>query len=190
MDRFLRCLSCTSPTPFRKMIDCIKGQFGAWLFAIVINEELNAFVSWLAQFWRRRHFGGCSQSTDKIQCRLQMTINQLPYLAPHYDTTKWPLNATKFIVIKYLPLLSVLCAGKFLSTHTRWVDPLSTKYCPSLCDKWRKMPPEWFTLANILNKKSRTDDKGLLLGLGLRWGLTTPSPEKANMLRNILRGMD
>jgi len=46
-------------------------------------------------------------------------------------------------------------------------------------------PPIWRVAANILNKQSRTADKGWSASLGVARGATNSSPQKLTMLRNI-----
>jgi hypothetical protein len=46
----------------------------------------------------------------------------------------------------------------------------------------------WTVAANILNKQSRTADKGWPSSLGVGRGLTTPHRKKRNMLRNVNKG--
>jgi hypothetical protein len=48
-------------------------------------------------------------------------------------------------------------------------------------------PPIWRVAVNMLNKQSRTADKGRSSSLGLGEGLTTPHRENVSLLRNIHR---
>jgi hypothetical protein len=41
----------------------------------------------------------------------------------------------------------------------------------------------------MLNKQSRTADKGWPSSLVVGWGLTTPHRKKRNMLRNVTKGL-
>jgi hypothetical protein len=47
----------------------------------------------------------------------------------------------------------------------------------------------WRVAANILNKQSRTADKGWPSSLGVGRGLTTPHRKKRNTLRNVTKGL-
>ena len=49
----------------------------------------------------------------------------------------------------------------------------------------QEWPPMWRVEANILNKQSRTADKGWSSSLGVGRVLTTPHRKKSIMLRNI-----
>jgi hypothetical protein len=47
----------------------------------------------------------------------------------------------------------------------------------------------WRVAANILNKQSRTADKGWPSSLGVGRGLTTPHHKKYSTLRNVTEGL-
>lgn len=104
---FRQCLACTTPTPLLKMINCIETQFGVWLFAIVINGKVNVVAPSVLTSLNIDDVSvlGCSRSTDKIECRLQIAVNHLSHLATQYTTTNWALNVTKFLdnFLCYLP---------------------------------------------------------------------------------------
>ena len=50
---------------------------------------------------------------------------------------------------------------------------------------WRKGLALWEVAANILNKQSRTTDKGWFSSLGVGRGANNPLPSDLNKLRNI-----
>jgi hypothetical protein len=53
--------------------------------------------------------------------------------------------------------------------------PVTTAWCV-LRLRMEERPPVWRVAANILNKQSRTADKGWSYSLGVEWGSNNPSP--------------
>jgi hypothetical protein len=47
----------------------------------------------------------------------------------------------------------------------------------------------WRVAANILNKQSRTAERGLSSSLGLGWGTNTPDCKTSDFLRNISQSL-
>jgi hypothetical protein len=90
-----------------------------------------------------------------------------------------------FIKKKLFHELSIL----IFNSHT--VDLPCCKWVP-VTTSWRVLglrkeerPPIWRVAANILNKQSRTAEKGWSSSLGLGEGLTTPRCKNESLLRNI-----
>jgi hypothetical protein len=59
-----------------------------------------------------------------------------------------------------------------------YVGPLSPRHGSSSGCGWRRKPPDMEGAASILNKQSRTTDKGWCSILGVGVGLTTPHRKK------------
>jgi hypothetical protein len=96
-----------------------------------------------------------------------------------------PVHASSLPHIRYIPSLSH--SARFNHPH-RWgvqiIKILFLKFSPFLCDKWvpvttarrvlrlrmEEQPPVWRIAANILNKPSRTADKGWSFSLGVGRG--------------------
>jgi hypothetical protein len=59
--------------------------------------------------------------------------------------------------------------------------------CPQVADGGDGLRM-WSVAANILNKQSRTTDKGWSSGFGVKRGLKTPQHKKKRLLRNSTKG--
>ena len=72
---------------------------------------------------------------------------------------------------------------------------ISDKWVPVIT-AWRVLglrmeerPPIWWVAANILNKQSRTADKGWSSGLGVGRGVNKSSPYKRILLRIVYKSL-
>jgi hypothetical protein len=78
---------------------------------------------------------------------------------------------------------SVLCVIECVESVCKWV-PVTTAW-RVLRLRVEERPPIWKVAANILNKQSRTADKGWSSSLGVGRGANNASPSKKTLLRNI-----
>jgi hypothetical protein len=69
------------------------------------------------------------------------------------------------------------------------VGSLSPQHGVSSGCGWRNGLQQWRLAANILNKQSRTDNKGWPSSLGVGSGVNNPSPRKRNLLRKLLKSL-
>jgi hypothetical protein len=72
--------------------------------------------------------------------------------------------------------------------HVKWVPCHHGMARPQVADGGESLQI-WRVAANILNKKSRTADKGWPSSLGVGRGLATPHRKKINTLRNVTKGL-
>jgi hypothetical protein len=72
--------------------------------------------------------------------------------------------------------------------HVKWVACHHGMARPRVADGGEGLQV-WRVAANILNKQSRTADKGWSSSLGIGRGLTTPHRKTRNTLRNVTKGI-
>jgi hypothetical protein len=75
-----------------------------------------------------------------------------------------------------------------MGSHVRWVPRHQGMARPQVADGGDALQV-WRVAANILNKQSRTADKGGPPAWGLGVGPTTPHPKKISLLRKIRRSL-
>jgi hypothetical protein len=84
-------------------------------------------------------------------------------------------------------VMSLLPSGQFV-----WKCSLSPQHFASSGCRWRRRPPDMGggVAANILNKQSRTVNKGWSYSMGVGRGANRSSPWKAILLRNVTQGLE
>ena len=100
------------------------------------------------------------------------------------------LTQNKIKTVKYLPFLKwhTFIKDNWCEPRNMWVPVTTAWRAPRLRKEER--PLIWRVAANILNKQSKTADKGWSSSFGVGWGANNSSPLKRILLRNIHKVSD